>query len=50
MKFTSYGNLHAIYDLTTLIMEHVIKNNDYELVILKFMAFENFLHTDILGY
>lgn len=50
MKFTNYGNLHMIYDITTIIVESLLLNHDYDLLISKFRDFDYFVHSDILGY
>jgi hypothetical protein len=50
MHFTNNGNVFAVYEMTNSIVEAVKANNDYDTLIEKFPAFDEFVSKDLASY
>jgi hypothetical protein len=50
LKFTNYGNIDTVSQITQLISSEVISHGDYNLLVEKFPLFESFLNSDVIEY
>lgn len=50
MKFSNYGNLNVIYQISKLIDIQVRKHDDYELLCERFAPFVTFVNKDLSQY
>jgi hypothetical protein len=50
MKFTNYGNIDAVYEISKLIVTKVKIHNDYQTLIDKFPSFDIFVNKDLVAY
>jgi hypothetical protein len=50
MHFTNNGNVYTAYEISKSIIEAVRANNDYDTLISKFPAYDDFVGKDLIAY